>query len=203
MRLMTNTTIHPYYIIIIVVTLFLIPFAQIHQESLSLLHTISSSIRDRAPEVSATIRSNYGKRDSHVFDVGKYTQIYSLATKYIPNERLAWGQTEKGEEEGNIPLLSIDRTLQKLICVMERLKLAVSLIPVCRRSKEFFGNETVVNLFSLSIEIGSRFPTVEPVPIEKPLLSRVFFYFLAKKKNHSFREFKMFVRFLYWVLFRL
>lgn len=93
---MTNTTIHPYYIIIIVVTLFLIPFAQIHQESLSLLHTISSSIRDRAPEVSASIRSN--QRDSHVFDVGKYTQIYSLATKYIPNERLARGQT--GEEGG-------------------------------------------------------------------------------------------------------
>lgn len=202
MRLMTNTIIYPYYIIIIIVTLFLIPLAQI-QESLSLLHTISSSIRDRAPEVSASIRSNHGKRDSHVFDVGKYTQIYSLATKYIPNERLARGQTEKGEEEGNIPLLSIDRTLQKLICVMERLKLAVSLIPVCRRRKEFFGNETVVNFFSLSIEIGSRFPTVEPVPIEKPLTLSSFFLFPREKKNHSFREFKMFVRFLYWVLFRL
>lgn len=86
---------------------------------------------------------------------------------------------------------------------MERLKLAVSLIPVCRRRKEFFGNETVVNLFSLSIEIGSRFPTVEPVPIEKPLTLSSFFLFPREKKNHSFREFKMFVRFLYWVLFRL
>ena len=191
---MTNTTIHPYYIIIIVVILFLIPLVQIHQESLSLFHTQYYPLLEIE---HLRCRHRFDPTMGNaipMFSTQENIRRYILSRQNISRTNV-WPKAKQGRR-GEYPSF-VDRSHAT------KVNLRNGAFKTCRFSNSCLSSEEEIfrqrngrqplqplDRNWLAISRLNRFQS------RNPLLSRVFFYFLAKK-NHSFREFKMFVRFLY------